>query len=398
MTAAFVLGINTFIAAIFAIAFGVVATMNRTARGARWLAVGYATGILTVILEFAIPWQANPLPTSVAIFLVYLLTLTICLVGVARHYKVKPSANVLAAIWLISVLALPLIFSLPYGTPLRGLIYQFPYFAMQTLACVVIWRSGRREPLDLLLIALNALVAMTYLSKPAIGWAVGTASSSQEYMTSTYAAISQSIGAITLVMLALVMLLVMMRDTTAEMLARSETDALSGILNRRGFDAHAEMALALPRAAGDPVTLIAADIDHFKDVNDTYGHAAGDAVIAHFARLLKDMASETAVVGRLGGEEFAVLLTDTNLADGRRFAESVRERLSAAPLIELGVGHVVTASFGVAQLTLTDSLNDLSRRADTALYRAKRAGRNQVSLALVQLPQAPLPSPQSLSA
>ncbi|WP_338445100.1 GGDEF domain-containing protein [Pelagerythrobacter marensis] len=398
MTAAFVLGINTFIAAIFAIAFGVVATMNRSARGARWLAVGYATGILTVLLEFAIPWQANPLPTAATIFLVYLLTLTICLVGVARHYGVEPYANVLAAIWLASILALPVIFSLPYGTALRGLIYQFPYFAMQVLACFVIWRSGRREPLDLLLIALNALVALTYLSKPAIGWLVGTARSSQEYMTSTYAAISQSIGAITLVALALVLLLVMMRDTTAEIMARSETDALSGILNRRGFDTHARHTLASARSTGDPLTLVAADIDHFKNVNDTYGHATGDAVIAHFAALLKETASGGAVVGRLGGEEFAVLLAGTNLADGRRFAESVRERFSAAPPVELGVEHVVTASFGVAQLTLADSLNDLSRRADTALYRAKRAGRNQVSLALNPLPRLPASPSQSLSA
>ncbi|USA38504.1 GGDEF domain-containing protein [Pelagerythrobacter marinus] len=394
MTAAYILGINMVIAGIFAIAFGVVATMNRNASGARWLSAGYATGIFTVLLEFAIPWQANALPVAVAIFLVYLLTLTFCVIGVARHYAVTSHAKYLGAIWLVSLLALPVTFTLPYGTLERGFLYQLPYFAMQVLGCFVIVRSGRREPLDLLLIALSLLAAFTYLSKPMIGWAVGMASASQGYMASTYAAISQMLGAITLVSLALVLLLVMMRDATAEMVARSETDVLSGILNRRGFDAHAEKALAAAREQAESVTLVAADIDHFKTVNDTYGHAIGDAVIARFAQLLKTAAGEGAVVGRLGGEEFAVLLAGSNLAEGRRFAESVRERFCAAPLAELGIDRTITASFGVAQLTLADNLFDLARRADSALYRAKRSGRNQVSLALGELTPKP-PSPRT---
>lgn len=393
MTAAFVLGINMFIAGIFAVAFGVVAAANRTARGAGWLAFGYATGIVNGALEFALRWNANPTPFAIGIFLVFLLALTLCLIGVARHYAVAPPRIAMAGVWGASLLAIPLIFTLPFDAPLRGLLYQSPYVAMQLLIGWVILRSRRRQPLDLLLIALNGAAALLYLSKPLIAWTVGTASAPQGYMATTYAAISQSIGAVTLVALALVLLLVMMRDTTAEMMARSETDALSGVLNRRGFDAHAERTLGQARRRAEPLTLVAADLDHFKAINDGFGHAVGDEVIAHFAALLRGSAAGDAVVSRLGGEEFAVLLARADLADGRRYAEAVRAALSAEPLAKFGIGHAVTASFGVAQMAPHDSVSDLCRRADAALYRAKAGGRDRVHLALSERqPTAPAPA------
>ena len=215
MTAAFVLAINLFISGIFAVAFAVVAATNRTARGAGWLAFGYAMGIVNVLLEFALPWQTDPTPVAVSIFLVFLLALTFCLLGVARHYDTAPPRMTATAIWIASILAIPVVFTLAYNTPARGLLYQLPYVAMQSLIGFVILRSGRRQPLDLLFLALNGLAALLYLAKPLIGLIVGTANAPQGYMASFYAIISQSISSVTLVALALVMLLVMMRDTTA---------------------------------------------------------------------------------------------------------------------------------------------------------------------------------------
>src|SRR3546814_5068300 len=122
------------------------------------------------------------------------------------------------------------------------MLYHRPYVWWQVLIGLVCGRSGRRQPLDLLLIALQAVSAIIYFVKPFIAAQIGTASSPQGYMATTYAAISQSGSVVTLMAIALVMLLVMMRDTTAEMVARSETDPLSSVLNRRGFEHHAEMA------------------------------------------------------------------------------------------------------------------------------------------------------------
>jgi diguanylate cyclase (GGDEF)-like protein len=390
MTAAYILGINMFVAAIFAVAFGVVAASNRSALGARWMAAGYALGIVDIGLEIGLHWQSDPTPFTISIFLVFLAATTLCLIGVAIHYRSPPPRAAISAIWIASLLAIPLIFTLPYGSALRALLYQSPYVAAQVLISWVILRSRSRQPLDLLLAALSGVTALTYLAKPAIAMAVGSAAAPQSYMTTTYAAISQSIGSVTLIALALILLLVMMRDTTAEMIAQSETDPLSGVLNRRGFEAHAVRLLTAARQANQHVVLVTADLDHFKSVNDEFGHAAGDGVIAHFARLLSDAADEHAIIARLGGEEFAVLLPQATVVQGRRYAEAVRTTLAAAPLNALVHKRMVTASFGVAQKAPEDSLFDLLRRSDIALYKAKRAGRNKVCLSLMEWPASPI--------
>ncbi|MDZ3832927.1 MAG: GGDEF domain-containing protein [Sphingopyxis sp.] len=386
MTAAFVLGINMFVVGVFAVAFGVVAATNRGARGARWMAFGYASGILAVGLEYVLPWQSDPTPVGVSIYLAYLLAMTLCVVGIARHYRADPPWLVVLTIWGGSIMMVPLIFSLAYGSPLRLALYQFSYFVMQALALMLVWRSGQRQRLDMLLMCLMALAALIYIAKPLIAWKVGTAATPQGYMETIYAAISQSLGAGTLVALALVLLLIMMRDTTAEIIARSETDALSGVLNRRGFGAHAERALDKAREAGRSAVLVAADLDHFKAINDSFGHAAGDGVIVRFAAMLRAAAPAGAIVSRPGGEEFAVLLTGATLADGRLYAEGVRRDFASCSLIDAGVDSPVSASFGVAQMMPGDGLSSLWRRADDALYRAKAGGRNRVSLALAELP------------
>ncbi|QUM71662.1 diguanylate cyclase [Sphingopyxis granuli] len=386
MTAAFVLGINMAVAGIFAVAFTVVAATNRSARGAWWLALGCGVGIVNAGLEFLLRQQADPVPVSIAIFLVFLSALSFALIGVARHYRVEPPWTAMAAIWIVTVLLVPVVFSMTYGSLSRLVLYQLPYFAMQALFGMMIWRSGRRQPLDLLLVVLQAVGATLYLLKPLFAMLVGTARTPQDYMATTYAAISQSGSVVVLIATGLVMLLVTMRDTTAEMIARSETDPLSGVFNRRGFERHAEAALAREGRA----TLIAADLDHFKQINDSFGHAAGDGVIAHFAAMLTEAAPSEAIVGRVGGEEFAVLLPAALLSDGRLYAEAVRAAFASAELPMLGVDRRFSASFGVAQWMPPETLPDLLHRADTALYRAKSGGRNRVCVALGDLPPTPV--------
>ncbi|MBN8843482.1 MAG: diguanylate cyclase [Sphingomonadales bacterium] len=387
MTAAFLLGINMSVAGIFAVAFAVVAATNRLARGAWWLALGCGMAIIYFVLEFLLRQQVDPAPIGIALFLVFLAALSFSLIGGARHYRVEPPWTAMMAIWIATLLSVPVIFSMTYGSIPRLVIYQLPYVAMQTLFGVMIWRSGRRQPLDVLLVALQAVSAVIYMLKPLFAMIVGTARAPQDYMATTYAAISQSGSVVVLMATGLVMLLVTMRDTTAEMLARSETDPLSGVLNRRGFERRADEALA---RGDEEMVLIAADLDHFKQINDSFGHAAGDGVIAHFAAMLSKAAPPDAIVGRVGGEEFAVLLPAALLSDGRLYAESVRAAFATAKLPVLGVDRHFSASFGVAQLMQRESLPGLLHRADTALYRAKAGGRNQVRVALVDLVPAPV--------
>ncbi|MEM9187325.1 MAG: diguanylate cyclase [Planctomycetota bacterium] len=154
-------------------------------------------------------------------------------------------------------------------------------------------------------------------------------------------------------------------------------DPLTQVANRAEFDrmlaafvdAHEETAL--------PCSLIMADIDHFKSVNDNYGHQAGDQVIVSFATLLKSMCRSGDLVARYGGEEFAVLCADCNNAGAARRAEELRKALCEIQHSELG-NKTISASFGVTQLQTGDTPDTMLRRADRALLMAKDQGRNQV--------------------
>ncbi len=163
-------------------------------------------------------------------------------------------------------------------------------------------------------------------------------------------------------------------------------DALTGLANRRKFLDHFESARARLERHGQPVSLLALDIDHFKRINDEYGHPAGDEVLVAIARVLERNVRRTDLVARFGGEEFMVLLPDSSIAGAAEAAEKLRAALEAEPIEVETAGRretlAVTISIGVAVLTRESpsSFDDLVGRADQALYAAKLAGRNRVCI------------------
>jgi diguanylate cyclase (GGDEF) domain len=379
--AAFVLAINLFVAGIFATAFGIVAAYQRSAIGARWLAAAYGLGIVNAGLEFILPYQADPRPVGFGIFATFLFALMLCMVGLARHYRLAPPWRLLAALALGSLLVNLLILDMPRASLVRGLLYQAPYALAQAVGVGIILAYPRRRALDIALLVLFVLSALQFLAKPFLAMQIGSGAAPQAYLTSTYAAFSQSAGAVLLIANGLLMLLIIVRDVMADMTARSETDTLSGLHNRRGFERRTESAMETARRSGLPAVMVVADLDHFKQINDSFGHAAGDGVITAFARVLGECADERMVLGRLGGEEFAVFIPGANPGAGRLYAETVRSALGGLSMAELGITRPISASFGVAPLRAGDTQSDLLRRADAALYEAKTGGRDRVCVA-----------------
>ena len=160
----------------------------------------------------------------------------------------------------------------------------------------------------------------------------------------------------------------------AEQLAR--IDELTGLANRRALYEEGENLAAQSRRLGNPLSLIALDVDHFKQINDTHGHLWGDNALQHLSRLLTASLRETDVCGRIGGEEFAILLPGTPLEDAVGVAETLRAKLEASPLV-MPTGELpMTASLGVTEGNAP--VGELIRQADVALYRAKSLGRNRV--------------------
>ncbi len=155
----------------------------------------------------------------------------------------------------------------------------------------------------------------------------------------------------------------------------SLTDPLTSLANRRRLDTVIESELARAERYGKPLSVIMADIDHFKRINDSCGHEVGDLVLRNFSSILREKIRQSDIAGRWGGEEFLIVLPETTLDDAVYLAEKLR--LEAQTQNYEGVSWQVSASFGVAALN-GDSWQELIRRADDALYRAKNEGRNRV--------------------
>jgi len=156
------------------------------------------------------------------------------------------------------------------------------------------------------------------------------------------------------------------------------TDALTGMQNRRYFDDALKEYLGEFRRVERPVGLMIVDLDHFKQINDAYGHDVGDEVLRAVGTCLKDMTRYHDVVARLGGEEFAVVAPNMDMDNMMRFAERIRKAIGGMAIVSGNVRLKVTASVGLAVWDRKENADGLFRRADQQLYQAKKTGRNRV--------------------
>lgn len=173
------------------------------------------------------------------------------------------------------------------------------------------------------------------------------------------------------------------RDLATEELQRlnaalenlATTDPLTGIFNRRKFSELLQANILEAKRYGMPLALIFFDIDHFKMINDTYGHETGDTVLQELARTVTGTIRQTDIFARLGGEEFVILVHNNDARTGGVLAEKIRLRVGQHDFPQVGT---ITCSFGVAQFSPDDTAETLIKRADDAMYTAKQAGRNRV--------------------
>ncbi|MEA2870336.1 MAG: hypothetical protein QOH67_312 [Hyphomicrobiales bacterium] len=183
-----------------------------------------------------------------------------------------------------------------------------------------------------------------------------------------------------------------LRHKTAAMI-----DPLTGLLNRRAFLADAEALLQQQIARDRPIAVLLIDLDHFKSINDRFGHAVGDKVLQIFANTARASLRQTDLVGRLGGEEFTVLLADASMDNAYLVADRLRKAFAAATAVIDGEALYATASVGVS--VIVDPRQDLTKLitlADQALYLAKARGRNRVEVAPIEVAGAEAPSRPTL--
>jgi diguanylate cyclase (GGDEF)-like protein len=270
------------------------------------------------------------------------------------------------------------IWNMERDTLTYGFAYQSCYVLASLLAARTTLSIDRRGPLHLALAAVFFVLSAHFLLKPFAAMTLGSGRTFTDYTKTTYAMISQSTSGMLTLAAGLLLLLIVAQKAITESQLASETDPLSGLANRRGFDRLADAALARVRRTRLPLAVALFDLDHFKRVNDTFGHATGDGVIASFAATLRATAPGAAVTARQGGEEFVMLIEGATAETAWLAAEAIRIRTAAGLGADL---PAMTVSAGVAQLRPGESLSDLLRRADQATYQAKNSGRDRICAA-----------------
>ena len=172
-----------------------------------------------------------------------------------------------------------------------------------------------------------------------------------------------------------------LKKNLEEVQRQSMTDSLTKIYNRKFFDQHISMAITDAREKNEPMCLVMLDIDHFKTFNDTFGHQTGDQVLRLVGMTLKSNIKGSDMACRYGGEEYALILPDTDIAGAVAISDKIRQSIQAKELLKRSTNEKlgrITASFGVARLSPGDTEISIVERADNALYVAKRNGRNRV--------------------
>lgn len=173
-----------------------------------------------------------------------------------------------------------------------------------------------------------------------------------------------------------------LRKELEEKVNLSTKDGLTGVFNRRYFDVHIKQMVEKVQKTDQKISLLILDMDHFKDINDTYGHQAGDEVLKSLSSLLKQSVRVTDLIARYGGEEFMILISNAELATAAKIAEEIRKKISEHEFIIPNNESSIkkTTSIGVAEYAPGETIESFINRADEALYKAKEQGRNKVSV------------------
>ncbi|UKK83075.1 GGDEF domain-containing protein [Sphingopyxis sp. BSN-002] len=372
-----VIGIlNTSMAAIFCIALLAIWRNNRTLNYIRVFGLSYAVRSLCFgIFYFAFSLENPVLRYSANIFLLFAIVLLA--IGLSHRRGRPPRYGALLAIGALTLGPLNYYQFVDPNLFARVIILNSGLALLSLLMLLDVARTTRRTPVEQVLLGLLLVSCAGYLLRPL--FLIASGASGQQFEGSYWLVVSIS-DALICAMTAVGIFAVIASDVMDSIKSDALTDALSGLFNRRGFEPRALWAMEM-QADGRPVALILGDLDHFKSINDQFGHTSGDLIIRRFSEVLKDKAPGGAILARLGGEEFAIMLPSGAAVAAHELAEEIRTAFKqTAPDIMSGEASP-TASFGIAIAREDENLEALMDRADRALYRAKGDGRDRVHLA-----------------
>lgn len=378
MNNAYLLGlINPSIAFLFGLTFLILWSRQKHRRAILSFALSYAcvgTGFL--ISHMTPGWTG--LMNMLVLDSIYLAGAAFMIWGVCTRVDVDPQLSKLIAMCVVGMGAILSVKAMGFSYNTSLMVVNTIIGGVMLFGCWMIRHNALKGGVESLVFWAIFVAASQFWLRSGGTLTMETVQAGTAYRDSTYWAVLNASVAICSIIVALSLIAACATDTIKEIRTVSNTDLLTGLRNRRAFDEEVHSALVKSARASVPVSLAIMDIDHFKLVNDTYGHQTGDRVIAQLGKLILEMPRESDLSGRLGGEEFAVLLWNADLAGARLFAEGLRSSFEAQRLDGMPRKKGCTISVGVAQWQKSEDFDDLYARADAALYRAKNAGRNRV--------------------
>ena len=304
---------------------------------------------------------------------------TFQLIGLRRFYGHDTRYSVMAAIVGVMALAIAYFRYIDDSFSARVLVFSIYHAAMSFALGATVWRNwppDRPKYAYVFMVGMSFTTTMINVVRGGV-FLLGIAPNGSPMTPTPWHIAFLAIGTMAAPALTIGMVMMVHDRMSAALEKHANIDYLTDLLGRRAFMETAARERDRAARFNRPLSVAIIDIDFFKQINDVYGHAGGDDVLAHFASLLGTSTRRNDVSGRIGGEEFALLLLETKAFDALDILERLRERLSDMPCVINHRPVKCTFSAGVAQLQDGETLDALIERADKALYRAKQRGRDQ---------------------
>jgi diguanylate cyclase (GGDEF)-like protein len=372
-----ILGMLTpLMALLFAITFAVFWKLGRMKRHVLGFAFGYLLFAMGFLATHFLPADAFYLFHTTQFF--YSLGIIVSVFSVCERVGQKVHLPTLVGIYALSVAVLGVSVGLTSDVGPRLIIVNTGYGAMYVVCLITLLMARRRDVSDYAIIAIVAIQAIDFLVRPNLTLMFERTIPADQYRDSVYYSLIGLVLGVKSVASAMVLIGATIAEWTNSLRESSEADSLTGLHNRAAFED--AMGTVIPKAHAEsrPLSLVVADIDHFKQVNDIWGHQSGDKAISSFGRLIGEMIRGCDTAGRVGGEEFCIAVWNCPNEPAERLAERIRQAFAQLDHEGLSNDIRLTASFGVATAQDGESYERLFARADASLYEAKSNGRNRV--------------------
>ena len=391
-----ILGLLTpLMALLFAVMFAVLWRAGKMQRHVLGFSLAYAFSAVGFLITHFFPADAIYVWHATQLF--YSLGSVAMVAAVCERAGQRLNLGAMAGVYLISAAMLATAIGFSSDVSSRLVIINMGYGVMFTIGVTSLLMARRRTVFDNLIIAVIALQAIDFFVRPTLTLLFERSIPAEVYRESVYYSLIGLALGVKGVVNAVVLIGATLSDWITSLRESSERDELTGLQNRGAFDQTMRELVMRARNEGRPLSLVVADIDHFKQVNDIWGHQAGDTALSAFGELIAGKIRTSDRAGRVGGEEFCIAVWDCENAPAGRLAERIRQAFAGMQHDGLNDDVRLTASFGVATARDGESYEELFSRADEVLYRAKSRGRDRVETTDKQPLEAPDAQPTAAS-